>query len=311
MDKKLHILHHLYGEDDDPAARDALLGDPALRAEYEALASVRAALDARSKPRPDAAVLDAVLAAAAAPGGPPPRARTDRAPKPRRAARRYRRLGALSAVVAVLLVVGIGLQQGVLAPMLQESTTPSEAEAVLAAPKAEREEAFADQPAEAEPQNFEAQLAPTAPAPPAMAGARQRGVAPAPEATPPARTEAPRLAEGFADVAAADEEARADDAAVEVAEADAVSLGRSGIAGAMNAAAMANVDADAALDTSAVPAWDEADAVQRIHRRLELIEARSSALNWDEIPAVSLDALPARTGTPEGVKPARQKRDGH
>lgn len=112
MDEKLHILHHLYGEETDPAELRRLLEDEALRQEYEALSEVKFHLDHRKRARPDPLVIDRIVAAAAA-TQPTPAApkRHDRAARPGRTIRRFRTLGAVSAVLAVVLVVGIGLDQ--------------------------------------------------------------------------------------------------------------------------------------------------------------------------------------------------------
>ena len=280
MDKKLHILHHLYGEADD-AAHEHPPDDADLRAEYETLAAVKAALDARPKPRPDAATLDAVLAAAA----PTPGARADRPPRRRSLARRYRQLGAVSAVVALLLVVGIGLQQW------QRVEPAAEDSAMLAAPKAAEETAGADQdvlnaPAPAEAEAFAARSA----APPA----------PAADAAPQRRADAATLSAGRAERDAAFADSHDAEEAVFEAEAPLV---------APSALADTRLGAAAAADTSVLPAWDEADAVLSVHQRLELLEARSSAIDWDELPAVSLDELPPASARPTSVRPVRQRRD--
>ena len=50
MDEKLHIVQHLYGEGDDPAALQHLLEDDGLRADYEALSEAKHYLDGRPPP---------------------------------------------------------------------------------------------------------------------------------------------------------------------------------------------------------------------------------------------------------------------
>ena len=65
MDEKLHIVQHLYGEGDDPAALQHLLEDDGLRADYEALSEAKHYLDGRPPARPDPMVIDRIVAAAA------------------------------------------------------------------------------------------------------------------------------------------------------------------------------------------------------------------------------------------------------
>jgi len=55
--------------------------------------------------------------------------------------------------------------------------------------------------------------------------------------------------------------------------------------------------------------WDEASDVHEVHRRVEMLQARNSSLEWDE-PAVPLEMLPAqgRQLLQPGLRPARQQR---
>ncbi len=241
MDETLHILHHLYGEETDPAELRRLLEDEALREEYEALSEVKFHLDHRKRARPDAQVIDRIVAAVATPQrGVSARKRHDRAARPGRATRRFRAIGAVSAVLAVVLAVGIGLDQF-------QSFIPSasQSDAVMEAPAAEKVESFAREV-------------------PATAGTRQP-LALRLEENRAARPDTPAPAEfevGFLD----------DDLAEEAKK--------------------------------AVPSWDEADELLRVHRRIEMIRARSLDLTWDEAAVMSLDSLPTEPDVASGLEAA-------
>lgn len=106
MDEKLQIVEHLYGEAADRAAYHRLLDNEALREEYQAMSAVKFALDHRPRQRPDAAVVDRILAAAAGEAlRPAPRA--DR-PARRRVTRRA--LLWVGMAAAAVLVAGLGLR---------------------------------------------------------------------------------------------------------------------------------------------------------------------------------------------------------
>ena len=207
MDRRLQIVQHLYGEGDPPEPADALCSDPALRAEFEAMQSVKQALDRRPKARPDAAVIDRIVAAAGAPPTASLGARADRAARPSVRLRRFRMAGAMAATFALLLAVGLWWRGTPL--------TFDAAEALSDAPMA----------AESAPPAFE-----SAPAPEAAEGAvagRARP-SPAPPAAALARPEALPLAgrpRGAADAAPAeaveeDRAAFAETGAAKVAGAD-------------------------------------------------------------------------------------------
>lgn len=126
MDNELRLIQYLYGEEERPEDVERLLAaDEALRAEYRRLHAVKEQLDARSPSRPDAAVVDEVVNAAAKAAPAPASSR--RADRPRRdrepaAPQRtpWHRVLRVTAALAVLLVgVSIGVWQwegGVLAP---------------------------------------------------------------------------------------------------------------------------------------------------------------------------------------------------
>ncbi len=293
MDEKLHILQHLYGEVEDPEALRRLLEDDALRREYDALAAVKLELDRRPRARPDPRVLDRVAAAAGPQQAAPPGRRQDRAAQPGRTRRRLRLVGAVSTALALVLVVGIGLQQ------FRTSTPETALEAPLSAMK---DEAAPAPDADVFP--AEAMTAPQ-PAPPVPAGAGGRSTL----ARERAETE-PEV-EGLAALAGA---RRADapppEAPAPPAEARAAAL-LDEVALASEPDARKN-RLGAASVADSLPAWDEADALLRVHRRIELLEARSAELNWDDAPVMSLDVLPAEPeAAPRGLKPASKKQDGH
>lgn len=66
MDNELRLIQYLYGEEARPEEVEQLLAaDDALRTEYRRLRTVKEQLDHRAPSRPDAAVVDRVVAAAA------------------------------------------------------------------------------------------------------------------------------------------------------------------------------------------------------------------------------------------------------
>ena len=127
MDEPLQLIQYLYGETSDEeaeAVEQRLAEDDALRREYEELRSVKDDLDDRPTHGPDSLVVDQIVAAA----GEAARVRdnapeADRQPVSRGHASRdehaartgtrslTRRLQRASAVLAVVLVVGVGWWQ--------------------------------------------------------------------------------------------------------------------------------------------------------------------------------------------------------
>ncbi len=126
MDNELRLIQYLYGDEERPEDVERLLAaDEALRAEYRRLHAVKEQLDARAPSRPDAAVVDEVVnAAAKAALAPSSSQRVDRPRRDREPAAPQRtpwhRVLRVTAALAVLLVgVGVGVWQwegGVLAP---------------------------------------------------------------------------------------------------------------------------------------------------------------------------------------------------
>ena len=117
MDDTLRFIQTLYDEEvDDPDLGRRVADDDALREECERLRQTKEALDRRSTPSPDPAVVDRVVdhAATAAreadPGASPDRAAPDR-PARRPTRTHSRRLQGASAVLAVALLLGLGWWQ--------------------------------------------------------------------------------------------------------------------------------------------------------------------------------------------------------
>lgn len=145
MDSELRLIRYLYGEEERPEEVERLLAaDGVLRAEYRRMNATKQRLDARARQRPDAAVVDRIVAAAgvATPDHAPAEVRTDRAPVARTRRPRNRVLGVTSALAAVLVVVSVGIWQwdghlpGSAAPdpvvEVQSATTDSRSEAAAA-----------------------------------------------------------------------------------------------------------------------------------------------------------------------------------
>ncbi len=270
MDETLRIVHHLYGEDTDPADLRRLLEDEALRQEYEALSEVKFHLDHRKRARPDAQVIDRIVAAAATPQrSATPHQRHDRAARPGRATRRFRAIGAVSAVLAVVLAVGIGLDpfQSFI-PNASQTDTVMEAPAVVEDAEALEIHALRmEAPAAAEDaEALEIRVSPEEAL--ATAGARQ--------------PESLRLVESRAvqpNTPALAERAEREDAFL-----------------------------DDARDEASVPSWDETDELLRVHRRIEMIRARSLDLTWDEAAVISLDSLPTEPNAAAGLEAASTRR---
>ncbi len=109
MDNELRLIRYLYGEEEHPEEVERLLAaDAPLRAEYSRLKATKNRLDARPRQRPDAVVIDRILAAAAGSDGRAPRAaRRDRPSVARTRGPRRRALGLTSALAVLLVAVGV------------------------------------------------------------------------------------------------------------------------------------------------------------------------------------------------------------
>ena len=107
MDEKLQIVQHLYGEAADRSAYHRLLEDEAVRAAYQAMSEVKFRLDHRPRQRPDAVVLDRILAAASGEASVAGGALRPDRPALRLVSRRAFQWVGMAA--AAVLVVGVGL----------------------------------------------------------------------------------------------------------------------------------------------------------------------------------------------------------
>ncbi len=118
MDTRLRMIEELYDGDDHLDAR-IRVERPELQDELTSMQSVKSALDARPRRRPDVETVDAVLRAAAdvsagrPPAGRHPRARQDRKPRARRAVY-LRSAGMATAVLTVLIAVSTVWQTDIL-----------------------------------------------------------------------------------------------------------------------------------------------------------------------------------------------------
>jgi len=106
---KKEILLQLYGEAADTEKLRSLLRDEELRQEHALLSETKFRLDLLEKERPDTAIVDAIVAAAASNGGTPHAKRLDRPARARSPRRRTVLISALSIAAVVLVGTGIGL----------------------------------------------------------------------------------------------------------------------------------------------------------------------------------------------------------
>ncbi|MGI9174970.1 MAG: hypothetical protein ACR2GR_06595 [Rhodothermales bacterium] len=266
MDEKLHILRHLYAEEQDAEhdgawLRQQVRKDEALRQEYEALAEVKRHLDRRPPQRPDVQVIDQVVAAAAQ----QPALRLDRGAAP--PARR--RFPAFVATTFTLLVlVSIGLWQFLPAT--------SETEALSAQGETATTDSFAsEEVAEAE----------AAPAPEAQ-------IAQSKTRTPQSedRLSAPEAASPAADrLAEASSQPAESLVASSVPALEPASRSAAMASAAQNLADVQPVQPAPLVATTADIGWDDTDDVQRLYRQIELVQARSNGLEWEN-PMVQVSA---------------------
>jgi len=151
MDDTLYLIQSLYGEDvDDPDLARRVAEDEALRDEYERLRQTKEALDRRSSPSPDPAVVDRVVDHAATAAREAGAGDASNGPAPDRPARtpsrsQDRRLQGASAALAVILVLGLGWWQlGPGAPDGSSATanesTPQQVESAAGGAQAQSDE---------------------------------------------------------------------------------------------------------------------------------------------------------------------------
>ena len=259
MDEKLHILRHLYAEEQDaehdgPWLREQIRKDEALRQEYEALAEVKRRLDRRPPQRPDVHVIDQVVAAAAQQPAP----RLDRAAAPPV----RRRFPAFVATAFTLLVlVSIGLWQFLPATSEPEATSAQGA-MVTADSFASRESAEVE----------------AAPAPPPQI-AQSKARTSAQEAASP-------LAERLAEARRQPAESLV---ASSVPSAEPAARSAAAASATQSLADVQSVQPAPLVAATADIGWDDTDDVQRLYRHIELVQARSNGLEWEN-PMVQVSA---------------------
>lgn len=163
MDETLRIVRHLYGEEPDADDFERRLRDtPELARELDSLREVKALLDEKPPQRPNASVVDAIVAEAAratsdsatstpassdhtskaAPAARTDRASRDRAPRDRPATQRSglsRRLQQAGLATALILVAALGLWQFQSTPTDADSTARISAEMEEQLPPAARD----------------------------------------------------------------------------------------------------------------------------------------------------------------------------
>lgn len=272
MDKKLHILHHLYGEEHESDLQE-LLQDEEVRAEYQALGELKNSLDQRPPQRPEASTFDAIVAAAAQDSPAPSAiARADRPARPNRS-RRFRRISALATTCAVVIVVGVVFIQ-----LNLTTTAPAPSEQAVSMDRAENGimtegEVEANAPARMDTRSaFEDMAAePASPSDEVRSSKEASG----------------RTAQSLMAIPAPSALATTRIEHVEEKEMDAVATKAfSGIVGEARAGSTVAPDS--------LPSWDEADKLRDIHRGIELLQARSADDAWDDPAVMSLDVLPTQ-----------------
>ncbi len=156
MDKKLQLIRHLYGETDDRDSLRELLQDEDLNAEYQELSEAKFWLDHTSHERPDQAVLDTIFAAAGQPNTaatPTRQVRKDRTPVARQNKTRRRLFGPVSAVLTLVVVLGIGYQV-LLSPKLVQTGPAAQSLSDTAMPAANEPVGFSQEVAAEEKADF-------------------------------------------------------------------------------------------------------------------------------------------------------------
>lgn len=117
MNNEFQLIQHLYGErEENFALRETLEADATLHAEYQALSESKFHMDHRRRHRPDVAMLDQIMEAAAHVSESTAtasllRARHDRSARPHRAHRRRRALSLVSLSLIVVCAMSVGLWQ--------------------------------------------------------------------------------------------------------------------------------------------------------------------------------------------------------
>jgi len=131
---KKDILLHLYGEGSEAEDLHSLLRDDALRQEHAEFSETKFRLDHLNRERPDPAVIDRIVAAAATGEGlPGPQQRVDRPAVSRRIHLRKVLIPALSIAAAILFGVAVGwygANSGVNDPALTPQVAEAESDLV-------------------------------------------------------------------------------------------------------------------------------------------------------------------------------------
>lgn len=139
MDDTLRIIQHLYDEDvDDSSVLRRMTEDAELRQEYEDLRAVKEVLDRRSSPSPSSDVVDRIVDHASNAAHPGSAELQDRRASDREAhTRNQRRMGRLriiSAVLTLLLFLGLGWWQfRTDDPTAMNNASPQQSESVSSA----------------------------------------------------------------------------------------------------------------------------------------------------------------------------------
>lgn len=149
MDETLRIVRHLYGEEPDADDFERRIREqPDLARELDSMREVKDLLDAKPPQRPDASVVDAIVAEAARAASDTDSSRsaspdrTDRAPSDRSASQRSglsRRLQQAGLAAALILVAALGLWQFQSSSTSDDSATGISAEVEQQLPPATRD----------------------------------------------------------------------------------------------------------------------------------------------------------------------------
>ncbi|NNF57617.1 MAG: hypothetical protein HKN04_05185 [Rhodothermaceae bacterium] len=264
-------LRHAYGEAD---GRPPAPGD-AQHAEYALLASARTALNQLPRPRPDAAVVSAIVAEAAraARTDTPSRGAPDRPARPQGVRRRWVGWVGTAAMLAIVAFSGVWIVTQT--PANEAMQAPSFAGTDQAAPSAQDTEASASELEEEAPflavaPSNEPTVAPDrrpATPPPAEASGRRTDTRAERASGPPPAAPSPVVQGDFADEAAP---------SVALAE-------------RQNAAGL---DADVLMEAAE---WEAGEDVRVLSLRLQQLATSSEGLAWDE-PPVPLGAASGQTG---------------
>ena len=286
--------------DDAPGAVDS--------PEAVAIAELKAGLDALPPQRPDAATLDAVFAAAAAPAGDaPPAVRPARAADraPQRFITRRRTIVALGAAFALMLVLTSGLWLGTPSDSSLETVASAEEQAADLDTEVMPDVIEEDAAFEADTENLVAEAVPVSP--PAADQTAASGAIAA----------GARRAEPEAEARVTARSSRSDDAPARAASPPAggdvsapadVAVARPEAAASFAAGNLEGQGVgDLALAADALPLADGNEAIQTLYLRMREMQAAQAGLGWDE-PPVALGAAPDSVPVQSGWMQVRVER---